>query len=48
MVAQGVDMKASIEIPADQARVLVEIPSGSTINEEEGKYMVNDVVIAFM
>jgi hypothetical protein len=48
MVAQGVDMKASIEIPADQARVLVEIPSGSTIKEEEGKYLVNDVVIAFM
>jgi hypothetical protein len=48
MVAQGVDMKANIEIPADQARVLVEIPSGSTIKEVEGKYLVNDVVIAFM
>lgn len=48
IVAQGVDMKTNIKIPADQARVLVEIPSGSTIKEEEGKYLVNDVVIAFM
>ncbi|WP_318345949.1 hypothetical protein [Flagellimonas baculiformis] len=32
IVAEGVNMKTNVEIPADQARVLVEIPSGSWIS----------------
>lgn len=48
IIVEGVEAKGIIDIPAAKARLIVEIPSGSLIEQKEGKYYVNDVIIAFM
>ena len=48
VVAKDVDMESAIDLPAKQARLIVEIPTGSSIKENKGKYYVGDIVVAFM
>ncbi|WP_419212101.1 hypothetical protein ACNR9Q_15315 [Maribacter sp. X9] len=48
VVAKDVDMESAIDLPAKQARLIVEIPTGSSIKENKEKYYVGDMVVAFM
>ncbi|WP_437399524.1 hypothetical protein [Flagellimonas lutimaris] len=47
VISEGVDSNSSIDISAKKARLIVEIPAGSSIKEKEGKFYVGDVVVAF-
>nr|WP_292960117.1 MULTISPECIES: hypothetical protein [unclassified Allomuricauda] len=47
VIARDVTSESTIEIPAKQSRLIVEIPSGSSVEKREGTYYVEDVVVAY-
>ena len=47
VIARDVTSESAIEIPAQQSILIVEIPSGSLVEERDGTYYVEDVVVAY-
>ncbi|WP_034256264.1 hypothetical protein [Arenibacter latericius] len=47
IVAKNVTKSSKIEIPGIDSRLIVEIPASATITIKEGKYYVNNIVIAY-
>ena len=46
-VARGVSGSAQVELPADAARLIVELPAGQKITQADGKLMAGETVIAY-